>query len=578
MASASRGLASAGTGQEGNGARVYRGQRAELQALHAVCQSLSSSLELRTSLGRGLHTLLEAWPCQAAGLLLPEWASQELEVHTACRRGELIESTFGRVDLLGRSAWPVVAWEPPCTLAKPAVRAAPVLAQGQTLGLLAVVAPAEGAPFRRPFLAALGERFGQAVMNARLYEAVRAEADQLAAVSAVGDTARRPLPVGRLLNQTTRQVLAVTNLDLAAIYLRDAESGTFSIAAHAGLSRRLAARLMARLPPHTRAAGAAAQPLIEEELNDPPAAGRWPRCLMHIPLRSPGRHLGILTVGSYTHAHFAPGAGRLLVAVASQIALGLDYALLFREAKERAAELARANEAINAALHSKDQFLANVTHELRRPLAPARLVLETLLETPEGNLSPQRKERLLRNALNNLDSLNDLISELLDAARMEKSTEPLGHELVDLGALVRQAMANMRPLAEESSLRLRAIVPSAPIRVYGDAQGLSRVVGNLLSNAVKFNKRRGSVLVQLERSGNQAILSVTDTGIGIPAHAQPHIFERFYQADASSTRAHDGVGLGLYIAREIVEQHGGQIRFDTQEDVGTTFTVTLPLA
>lgn len=576
MASERRVPAPPGNAQGGKGAGAYRGRRAEMEALDAVGQSLSSSLELHSSLVHGLLALLEAWPCHAAGLLLPSWASQELEVHTAWRAGQQVETGFRRIDLLAPTARLAVAWAPPRLVADGAVQVAPLRAGQQALGLLAIVAPAGTRELRQPFLEALGQRFAQAVANARLYEDVRAEADRLAAISAVGDAARRPLPVGRLLSQALRQVLAVTDLELAAVYLRDAESGATSVAAHAGMSHRLAARLVARLP--TRARTSATLPLVEEDLAGAGSGARTPLCLMHISLRSPRRDLGFLTVGSYSRPHFAPGATRLLMAVANQIALGLDYALLFREAKERAAELVRANEAMNAALHSKDQFLANVTHELRRPLAPARMVLETLLEAPEGHLSPQRKERLLRNALNNLDSLNGLISELLDAARMEKTAEPPGREIVDLGALVRQAIASIRPLAEESKLRLQAIVPAAPVRVYGDAQGLGRVVGNLLSNAVKFNKRRGSVLVQLERSGNQAVLSVTDTGIGIPVHAQPHIFERFYQADGSSTRTHEGVGLGLYIAREIVEQHGGQIRFDTQEGVGTTFTVTLPLA
>jgi len=586
MASEHRVPAPPGDTQGGSGPRGYYGQRAELQALDAVGGALCSSLELRTSLSRGLQSLLQQRPYLAAGALLPDWASQELEVHTAARTGDQVEYGFWRVDLLALAGSPAVAWAPlvaPARQAEPSARAtvhiAPLRADGLALGMLVVVAPS-GSPSlsSQPFLIALGERFGQAVRNARLYDSARTEADQLAAISAVGDAARRLLPERQLLAQAIRQVLAVTNLDLAAIYLRNGSGDAFTLAAHAGVSRRLAARLIPRLPARFPAHVAAPQPVFEEGLGGPGTRGRAPRCLMHVALRSPGRDLGILTVGSYRDAHFAPGAARVLTAVAGHIATGLDYALLYREAKDRAADLARANEAINAALHSKDQFLANVTHELRRPLAPARMVLETLLETPEGRLSPQRKEQLLRNALGNLDSLNALISELLDAARMERSTERLARELVDLGAIIHQALVAIRPLAEERNLRLQALVPAAAIHVYGDPQALGRVVGNLLSNAIKFNRSRGSVLVQLERSGNLAVLSVTDTGIGIPRHAQPHIFERFYQADGSSTRAHDGVGLGLYIAREIVERHGGEIRFTSEEGVGTTFTVALPLA
>lgn len=583
MAGDSRALPQSGQAGAAGAAQARRWRLAELQALDAVGQALASSLELGPCLSRGLQALLEQSPCLAAAILLPCWPSRELEVYTARREGEGIQASFRRLDLLALSEAPAIVWppeRPQASLAPPAIRGvetAPLRAGGLALGVLAVV-PSPTSPAPRRLLAALGERFGQAVANARLFEGVRAEADQLAAINSVGDIARRPLPTRELLGQAVRRVLAVTNLDLAALYLRESGGDGLAVAACAGLTRSRAAGLIPRLPPRAAARGAAPKPVVEEAIGDTSAGRRKPRCLMHVPLLSPGRDLGVLTVGSYHHDHFAPGAAWLLIAMASHIALGLDYALLYREARERAAELARANEAMKAALHSKDQFLANVTHELRRPLAPARLVVETLLETPEGKLSPQRRERLLRNALANLDSLNALISELLDAARMERSPAPLERQLVDLAALARQSIASIRPLAEERSLRVQAILPPASVYVYGDAQALERVVGNLLSNAVKFNKARGSVLVQLERSGGQAVLSVTDTGIGIPAHAQPHIFERFYQADASSTRAHEGMGLGLYIAREIVRQLGGQIRFDTREGVGTTFTVTLPLA
>ncbi len=556
----------------------------ELGALYAAGCALASSLELPISLERGLQALLATLPVEALAVLLPDWGRQEMDICATQRLGGRAQPTFRRIDLAALppagGALEVFPWAPGAAPPTGPLLAAPIRAAGCTLGLLVVALPAGRPPLTSlGFVERLGEQLGQAVRNARLFEATRTEADRLAALGAVGSAMRRPLPVQRLLQQALGQLLATTNLDLAVIYLREEGEAGWTIAASAGIARQPAARLAPRAQATRRSSAPLVprRPLVEEDL--PPVPGRsTPRCLMHLPLRSPGRVLGVLTVGSYRERHFAPGALELLAGVAAQIALSLDNALLHREARLGAAELARANLALEQALRSKDQFLANVTHELRRPLAPARLVLETLLENPPGRIPPERQQQLLRNALNNLDSLNALVSELLDAVRVEQQARPADNVLLDLGALARRTLAAMQPLGEERGLEVRSLIPRAPVHVRGDPQALGRVIANLLSNAVKFNRQQGSILLQLEESEGRAVLSVTDTGIGIPRHARPHIFERFYQADGSSTRMHDGLGLGLFIAREIVEQHGGQIRFDTEEGVGTTFTVTLPVA
>ncbi|HOR01166.1 MAG TPA: ATP-binding protein [Anaerolineae bacterium] len=559
-------------------------------ALVAIGQALASSLELEVSIGRGLRALLEALPCRAALAALPDLESHELTIHAAHRRGEQTELGQRRVDLLAPAVAPASAAALAIRLAvadlapssPTSLLTAPIRAGEQVLGLLAAVVDGEhaSAPAGRT-LAALGGLFGPAVQNARRYEAARAEADCLAAVAAVGSVMRRPLPPELLLGKALVEVLATTDLEFAAIYLQGEGGSRLRVAARLGISRQRAARLAPEalcLQPGYAVAGSSPQPLVAEALQRERAPRRAPQCLMHLPLCSLGRLLGALTVGSYTQRHFAPGSLDVMQGIAAQIALGLDNALLYGEAQRRAAELAQANAALSEALRSKDQFLANVTHELRRPLAPARLVLETLLEAP-GSLTPQRQARLLRNALDNLDSLNALVSELLDAVRIERHLPPPRHDLVDLIAVTRQALATLRPLAEKRGLRTQLLAPAGALTVCGDAQGLGRVATNLLANACKFNRDGGSILVQLERADDgRAVLSVTDTGTGIPEHARTHIFERFYQADASSTRAHEGLGLGLYIAKEIVEQHGGTMRFDSEEGVGTTFTVTLPLA
>ena len=569
----------------------------ELRAWNAVSRTLNRSLKPETTVQRALEVLLRARRYRFASILLPDWETQEIEVYIRQRDGGKVSRDFRRFDLLALSASTDLAGTLPLhalfeTLAAPAsdrsLLAVPLTANRQVLGLLAASVPSDHRPLQRErrLLASIGAEIGVAVTNARLHERVQREADQLAAVNAIGTAVRKSLGLPNLLTEALEQLLAVTNLELAVVFTHGEGSTNLSPAAQSGLSKRLASTLSRRLSKRELLPQPAGEetPTIEEDLpvgqhnRAVPGRKRSPRCLMHIPLRWQGQRFGFLTVGSYSQRHFAPGATDFLLGIASQMSLALANAQLYQEAERRAAELAAANEALREAGRSKDQFLANVTHELKRPLAPARLVLESLLETPREKLSPRRQEQLLRNALSNLDNLNALVSELLDAVRLERQTQPSTHKAFDLRAVARQALATMRPLAEARKIQIHTIFPSQALQMQGDPEALSRVVSNLLSNAIKFNKERGSVLLQLEETpASQAILTVTDTGIGIPQHARAHIFERFYQADGSSTRTHEGLGLGLFIAKGIVEQHGGHIRFDTEEGVGTTFTVTLPL-
>jgi signal transduction histidine kinase len=582
------------SGRRGKGDLAQR--NADLKALDAAGRALGSSLDLRAALERALTLLLGKLRYRAFDVLLVDWETCEIEIYSG-RHARRSRPTFQRVDLQKLPAHGAVTLDAvaACDGSRSASQpgrllASPITGNGRALGFLAASLPARRRSIRRErsLLGRIGRRIGAAVVNARLYEQARREADRLAAVNLVGSAVRRSLRVPSLLDEALRQLLAVTNLEFGVVFLAGKETSHLSAAARAGMSDELAAALGEEVERELKLREPSPgnrKPIAYEDL--PGRREGWrkpPRCLMHIPLCSLAHTFGVLSVGSASQRHFAPAATDFMRTMGGQISLALENAHLYEETEEYArrlaainAELSRANEALREAMQSKDQFLANVSHELKRPLAPARLAVETLLEAPRGKVAPQRQERLLRNALSNLDNMDALVSQLLDAVRLQRQPQPSTDEITDLRSVVRRSLAAMRPLAEARGIQVQSIISSRAIKVAGDAEALGRVCTNLLSNAVKFNREGGSVLVQLEESAaGEAVLSVTDTGVGIPAHARRHIFDPFYQADASSTRAHDGLGLGLYIAKGIVEQHGGQIRFDTEEGAGTTFTVALP--
>jgi signal transduction histidine kinase/CheY-like chemotaxis protein len=240
-----------------------------------------------------------------------------------------------------------------------------------------------------------------------------------------------------------------------------------------------------------------------------------------------------------------------------------------RQLEESSARLMEADEA-------KDRFLATVSHELRTPLH-AILGWTNVLRTRRGDetMFIRALETIERNARMQAG----LIEDLLDVSRMVTGKLTLDIQPVDLASVIEAALDVVRPAAEAKGLRLESRLDAPVGRVAGDPARLQQVVSNLLVNAVKFSATGGRVEVRLQALGPDVQVTVSDTGQGIAPDFLPYVFERLRQADATSTRAQTGLGLGLAIVRHLVELHGGTVRADSPgEGQGATFTVTLPLA
>jgi signal transduction histidine kinase len=238
-----------------------------------------------------------------------------------------------------------------------------------------------------------------------------------------------------------------------------------------------------------------------------------------------------------------------------------------------AAEEARAEA--EAANRMKDDFLATLSHELRTPLN-AILGWSRLLKG--GRLKPADVDEGHAVIERNARALVRLVEDLLDVSRIAAGTLRLEVQPVDLVEVVEAALAAVLPAAEAKGVRIDTALDALAGPVTGDPARLQQVVWNLLSNAVKFTPEGGRVRVLLGRDGSHAVLSVRDTGRGIRPEFLPRVFDRFRQADASTTRRHGGLGLGLSIVKQLVEMHGGGVRAESPgEDRGSTFTVTLPL-
>jgi signal transduction histidine kinase/CheY-like chemotaxis protein len=224
----------------------------------------------------------------------------------------------------------------------------------------------------------------------------------------------------------------------------------------------------------------------------------------------------------------------------------------------------------------KDEFLATVSHELRTPL---NAIIGWTYMLRNSSLDEATLARAIDTIERNAQSQAQLIEDILDVSRAITGRVRLNIEPVDMATVINAAIDAVQLAADAKGIQLEVTLEPSARRVSGDASRLQQVIWNLLSNAIKFTPEGGSVRAQLERAGGSAQIRVSDTGDGISADFLPFIFERFRQADGTSTRRHGGLGLGLAIVRHLVELHGGTVNAESPgEGCGATFTIKLPLA
>jgi signal transduction histidine kinase len=235
----------------------------------------------------------------------------------------------------------------------------------------------------------------------------------------------------------------------------------------------------------------------------------------------------------------------------------------------------RAREVAEAANHMKDEFLATISHELRTPLN-AILGWARMLRT--GILGPARFPQAVETIERSAQAQAKLINDILDVSRIVTGKLRLQVGPIDLPTIVSEAVETVRPAAEAKNIELRWDPPSWDVSVRGDSSRLQQIVWNLASNAVKFTPKGGRVTVNLERDVDAARLSVKDTGSGISPDFLPFVFDRFRQGNATTTRRHEGLGLGLSIVKHLTELHGGGVTAASAGvGQGAEFTVRLPV-
>lgn len=285
-----------------------------------------------------------------------------------------------------------------------------------------------------------------------------------------------------------------------------------------------------------------------------------------LPLLVEGAPIGVLAFHFTVPVNFDDDYQALLVSVAQHCAQAIDRARLYESTQRARAEAERANRI-------KDEFVSIVSHELRTPLN-AILGWTTMLQS--GALPPEKSARALRSVHENASRQARLIDELLDFSRVTSGRASLELEDVDMRELIRGVAESMIPSAVARTVELHlSAVP--PVHVTGDRRRLEQVFFNLIDNALKFTPPGGRIAIDVRVGNGQVNVQVSDNGDGIDPDFLPHVFDRFRQADSTTSRTHGGLGLGMSIARQLVEAHNGQISAASEgKGCGSMFTVQLP--
>jgi len=353
--------------------------------------------------------------------------------------------------------------------------------------------------------------------------------------------------------------------DAAAVCLLD-ESGThLSVAAVHGLT----AELLNRAPQQVQSC-----PLDCEALTGHTAvvADVWddPR----VDLAGKALHSGLCIA----LVHETQPLGTLHVYAVTQKRFREDDATLLRPLADLGAAAIvaiRTSTKMGALEASKAQFIRVATHELRAPVSVAQSLVRGVLKRYAGELTNQQVEVFTRIS-RRLDGLESLINDLLDLAAGQ-ATGLAEEGPVALNASIGRVMLLLQPRGEEKGLNMTLRPCRNQLVVRATEEGLDRIFVNLVSNAVKYTPSGGTVTVSVQQVDGQAQVEVTDTGIGIPEEALPHLFEEFYRAPNAKKLAEVGTGLGLAIVKNLVERYDGRIQVKSVINEGTTFTVTLPL-
>ena len=462
----------------------------------------------------------------------------------------------------------------------------PMILQSEVVGVLSMWRT-NVAPFNRRECELLEEFAVQGAIVMRQVALLRAlesrgadlasKVAQLEALREVGDAVGSTLDLDEVLDQIVSNAVQLTRTDGGSIMEYDESSDSFHVRAAFGSSPDLLNQLRAiTIDRESTLVGRAATAhrtlevpdLADTELDphlDALFCDGW-RSVLAVPILRGDRILGVLVIRRRSTGSFGPHV-ELLETFAGQSALAIVNARLFGELQTKTREL-------EIASHHKSEFLASMSHELRTPLNAVIGFSEVLLDRMFGEIN-ERQDEYLRDIWNSGRHLLELLNEILDLSKVEAGQMVLEPSTFSVSSALEYCLAMVRERAASHAITVTVEIADDVGTIEADELRFKQVVLNLLSNAVKFTPDGGSVSIKAYRDGTDLVVTVTDTGIGVPVEDQERIFESFQQGRRGAPKE-EGTGLGLTLSRRIVWLFGGRMWLESTPNVGSTFGFSVP--
>jgi two-component system, NtrC family, sensor kinase len=472
------------------------------------------------------------------------------------------------------------------------ILATPLRREGVAIGAI-VIRRTEVRPFTDKQIKLLETFADQAVIaieNVRLFKELEARTGELArsveelkALGEVGQAVSSTLDLQTVLSTIVARAVQLSGTDCGIIYEYDEPTKEFHLRASYQMEEELVKAYQSTpLRVGEGATGRAAETKVPTQIADlrqeqefatrgmrPILSRLGYQSLLAVPLLLDQKIMGALTIYRRQTGTFAPEVVNLLRTFATQSVLAIQNARLFREIEAKSREL-------EVASRHKSEFLANMSHELRTPLNAIIGFSEVLGERMFGELNEKQAE-YTDDILSSGRHLLSLINDILDLSKVEAGRMELELTKFDLPIAIDNALTLIRERASRHGIKLHQSVDERLGEFTGDERKIKQILLNLLSNAVKFTREGGRIKVEASLGNGGAIISVTDTGIGIAKEDQEAIFEEFRQASGDYARKREGTGLGLTLTRKFVEMHGGKIWVESEVGKGSKFTFTLPM-
>lgn len=431
--------------------------------------------------------------------------------------------------------------------------------------------------------------FRDVTNSVRLEQQARERSERISAINQIANVINSSLEAGRVHESLVAELNRLVRFSYAAVTIIDESEENYrtrQLYPELGMSANVS-----RIPFSESCAGWVTENrhhLIIDDFaaEDSVRKGEFPEgiksCLC-VPLYATGRIIGTLNLGADKPFAFSKHDIEVLLEMTPHIAVAIRNARLLENLQQSLEEVTRARERLHEANEElktldelKTNLLSNVSHELRTPLVAIMGYADMISNKKAGPVNEIQSE-YLGIILRNVEKLVALIENLLDFSRLHRGTEKLVFDQFDLVECARSSIQVVQPLADNRFITVHLTSSLDKITVEGDKGKMGQVFNNLFSNAVKFNRNGGEIYVEIQQREDSVEVTVSDTGIGIPAEAMDKVFTRFYQYDSSSTRKYGGTGIGLSIAQDIVRLHGGRITLSSEVGKGSVFRFSLPL-